>query len=145
LAISPNFCDFHQISAIFTSFRWFSPIFGDFYQFSAEQLVFFLQTSAMITFWVKIISLFANLLGENHNIGPPMAANASFLRHSVISLEFFKGILCLDRGRFEALTKRRDYFMYLRISDTKCGGFGSGWPNWANFRLLGDCLLWSVF
>jgi hypothetical protein len=33
------------------------------------------------------------------------------------------------------------FFISFRLQYT----LQAGWPDWANFRLLGDCLLWVVF
>jgi hypothetical protein len=33
----------------------------------------------------------------------------------------------------------------LRMEGVSVRPDSQGWPDWANFRLLGDCLLWTVF
>jgi hypothetical protein len=31
------------------------------------------------------------------------------------------------------------------IEETTFLDSGTGWPDWANFRLMGDCLLWKFY
>jgi hypothetical protein len=49
---------------------------------------------------------------------------------------------------FHASTFYTDVFLRLRFLDSSFPSLSAcqpGWPDWANFRRLGDCLVWKLF
>jgi hypothetical protein len=65
-------------------------------------------------------------------------------------LEYFRAIW-YNLWPFGMVCGHLVYFLHLgmfgprKIWQPCCQALKAGWPDWANFRLLGDCLLWALF
>jgi hypothetical protein len=56
----------------------------------------------------------------------------------ILRVNYFKQTSSVVKGVFEYVDPRFKWHSTLQRTET-------GWPDWVNFRLLGDCFLWIVF